>query len=356
MSIITYKCPNCGGPLKFGVDTQNWKCEFCLSTFNNDEVEAMEKKNTEAEPADADAAQEQGAADDEFASKARVYSCTSCGAEIVTDETTAATFCYYCHNPAIIPGQLSGNYKPSKVIPFKIGRDKATEAFIKWCKRKPLLSRKFISDANLKLLSGIYIPFWLFDCDAEGEMSADGRKVRSWTSGDERYTETRYYNVRRAGEATFEGMPADGSQKIEDGLMEAIEPFDYSQMEDFSMAYLSGYFAQKYDMDQNQVFGRIKERIYDYTSHLLRETITGYTTVTVKGCNVNVYDAAADYVLLPAWMFTYSYKGKTYMFAMNGQTGKIGGRLPLSIARMAVWFFGVSAVSFAILVIGGMLL
>jgi predicted RNA-binding Zn-ribbon protein involved in translation (DUF1610 family) len=294
--------------------------------------------------------------DPEFEDKARIYSCTSCGAEIVTDDTTAATFCYYCHNPAILPGQLSGKYRPAKVIPFKFKREAATETFVKWCKKKPLLSRDFITTSQLEYISGLYVPFWLFDCDIKGHISAEARNVRTWVSGDKRYTETKYYDVRRAGKASFGGIPADGSKKIDDELMEVLEPYDYQQMEDFSMSYLSGYLAEKYDVDCTQVYDRISERVKTYSKKLLRDTIRGYNSVTVHNSNINVANVKPTYVLLPTWMFTYEFKGKTYMFAMNGQTGKVAGRLPISKKRAAAWFGIISSVVFIILWIGGMFL
>ncbi|MDF2596393.1 MAG: hypothetical protein K0R69_2734 [Clostridia bacterium] len=359
VSIITYKCPNCGGPLEFNGDTQNWQCEFCLSGFNEEEIKAIEEKSKgstekEEERAEERQAGELQAEDAEFENKARVYSCNSCGAEIVTDETTAATFCYYCHNPAILPGQLAGAYRPAKVIPFKFERQAATELFIKWCKKKPLLSKDFTGASQLELLSGIYIPFWLFDCDIKGGIRADGRTVRTWTSGEHRYTETKHYDVFRAGKASFGGIPADGSKKADDHLMQTLEPYDYSQLQDFSMSYLSGYLAEKYDMDDQDVYGRIETRVQEYSQRLLQNTITGYSSVSVRDCNIDIYESKATYVLLPTWMFTYNYKGKVYMFAMNGQTGKIAGNLPISKLRAMVWFALISAAVFIVLLLGGM--
>lgn len=350
MSTITYKCPNCGAALQFDVDSQKWKCDFCVSSFDKDAISTLEEMLHEEEHQEAH---------EEYTDPdtgLRSYSCNSCGAEIVTDDTTAATFCYYCHNPAIIPSQLAGEFKPSKVIPFKIDRAKATEAFVKWCKKKPLLSRDYMKSSQLKLLSGIYIPFWLFDCDVTGEITADARNIRTWSSGDKRYTETKYYYVSRTAAASFDGIPADGSKKAEDKLMETLEPFDYSQMEPFSMSYLSGYMAERYDVNHEEVFGRIQQRVNQYTDKLLRDTIHGYSSVHVTSCSTDIRSANASYVLLPTWIFTYNYKGKIYIFAMNGQTGKIAGSLPVSKGRAAAWFAGISASIFAVLMIGGFLL
>ena len=352
MAVITYKCPNCGGALEFKSDSQSWQCDFCSSDFNSQDIKAIEKRLLEEE----EKLESQRLQEKRFETEARTYSCTNCGAEIVTDATTAATFCYYCHSPAILPGQLSGKFRPVKVIPFKIKREEATEAFIKWCKKKPLLSKDFTSVSQLKLLSGVYIPFWLFDCDVRGRISAEGRNIRTWVSGDKRYTETKYYDVGRSATARFNGVPADGSKKTDDKLMETLEPFDYSQMEDFTMAYLSGYLAEKYDLDDNAVYGRITQRINGYAERLLRDTISGYNSVSVKSCNVDISKDKATYVLLPTWIFTYSYKGKVHVFAMNGQTGKIAGSLPISKERMAAWFGIISASVFTLLSIGGLFL
>jgi DNA-directed RNA polymerase subunit RPC12/RpoP len=360
VSTITYKCPHCGAPLKFDGDAQNWKCEYCISSFNEKEIRALENKLISEVENPSMAAGEnhthEHSPDDEFTSKARVYSCTSCGAEIVTDDTTAATFCYYCHNPAIIPGQLSEKYKPSRIIPFKLERDKATEAFVKWCKKKPLISKDFTTSSQLEKLSGIYVPFWLFDCKAKGYISAQAKNVRTWRSGDIQYTQTDYFNVSRTAIADFNGVPADGSQKADNKLMEALEPYDYSQMKDFSMAFLSGYFAERYDLSQETVFNSVSNRIQGYAKKLMNNTISGYGSVNVTNCSADIDEANATYVLLPTWMFTYKYKDKTYIFAMNGQTGKITGNLPISKKRLIFRFVAYWAIAFAIMVLGGMLI
>lgn len=354
MSVVTYKCPNCGGPLTFNAEGQNWKCDFCLSTFNNEDIQGQNNEDPKKE--DEEKKQQETSQNAEFEANAKTYSCPSCGAEIVTDATTAATFCYYCHNPTIIPGQLSGKYRPAKVIPYKFDRNAATEIFKNWCKKKPLLSKSFTTSSQLELLSGIYIPFWLFDCDTRGKIVAECKNIRTWTSGDKRYTETKFYSVMRAGVASFNGVPADGSKKMDDKLMEILEPYDYNEMQDFSMTYLSGYFAEKYDVDLDGVMGRLSERINSYSTSLLNGTINGYDSVYVKECSNDIFKTGSQLVLLPTWMFTYKYKDKTYIFAMNGQTGKIAGNLPLSGGRMAAWFGAISAIIFTIIMLGGILL
>lgn len=328
MAVIVYKCANCGGGLEFKAESQNFSCDYCGSEFLEEELSAA---------ASAEALQKEEL-DAEFAQKAKMYSCNSCGAEIVTDETTTATFCYYCHNPAIIAGRLADTNRPAKLIPFQIDKEKATEKFISWCKSKPLLSKTFTTHSELEKLTGIYVPFWLFDCDIRGSMRGEARKIRTYSSGDYNYTETKYYRVAREGIARFRGLPADGSKKMDDKLMYILEPYDYSQLIDFSMSYLSGYYAEKYDLDHKEVFGGISNRIQDYSKSLLRDSISGYSSVNIKNSKIDIKHSDVTYVMLPVWVFTYNYGGKTYIFAMNGQTGKIAGRLPISPKRMAKWF------------------
>ncbi|MBM4764646.1 hypothetical protein [Bacillus sp. B15-48] len=358
MGVIVYKCINCGGPLAFKAESQNWTCDYCLSEFSEQEVKdfiSNEQIKAEATTSE-EVLHQQEVQDKEFADHAKGYTCKSCGAEIVTDDTTAATFCYYCHNPTIIPRRLEGEYRPEKVIPFKLNREKATEAFINWCKKKPLLPKSFTSASQLEKLSGIYVPFWLFDSDTQGQVDGEATRVRSYTRGDIRYTETKYYHVGREGKAIFRDLPADGSKKMDDELMSILEPYNYHDLKDFSMSYLSGYLAEKYDMDQNDVYGRVSNIIRNNMNTLLRQTIQGYSTVSIKNSNVQMKKVEATYVLLPVWMFSYQFKGKTYIFAMNGQTGKIAGRLPISIGRASSWFGMASAGMFAILAVGGLFL
>ncbi|WP_025027852.1 hypothetical protein [Caldalkalibacillus mannanilyticus] len=337
MAVIVYKCANCGGGLEFKAESQDFSCDYCGSVFLEEEINAAASSETQTREIDA-----------EFVQQAKMYSCNSCGAEIVTDETTTATFCYYCHNPAIIAGRLADTNRPAKLIPFQIDKEKATEKFISWCKSKPLLSKTFTTHSELEKLTGIYVPFWLFDCDIRGSMRGEGKNVRSYTRGDYKYTETKYYRVAREGNALFRGLPADGSKKMDDQLMHILEPYDYNQLIDFSMSYLSGYYAEKYDLDHKEVFGGVSNRIRDYSKSLLRDTIGGYSSVHIKSTKIDIKRAKATYALLPVWVFTYNYKGKTYIFAMNGQTGKIAGRLPISPKRMATWFGMISGGAFAL--------
>ncbi len=352
MSILVYKCPQCSAALAFDAEKQSWDCPYCTGSFDLEQLEKIEKEKKQTE---ADNVEKQND-DPDFNSDARVYSCPDCGAQIVTDATTSATFCVFCQNPTIIPSQLSGEFRPSKVIPFKFDKNSATKAFLKWCGKKPLVPKDFKSGPQMEKITGVYLPFWLFNCDVSGSLKANAKRIRSWRSGNTQYTETQHFELFRDGEMCFKRIPTDGSSKMDDKMMDLLEPFHYDALVDFSMSYLSGYLAEKYDHDKKDVFPRIEKRIYDDTMSHLQGTIGGYNSVYVESSNINIDRWDAAYALMPVWMLIYKYKGKDFLFAMNGQTGKVVGKLPLSFLRMAAWFAGMAATIFGVLFLGGMIL
>ena len=221
--------------------------------------------------------QEQAA--NEFAEHTNLYHCSSCGADIMAEDKQTALFCYYCHNPVILSGKLTGDFKPDKVIGFKITREQAASVCSKNGAEKENLFRKISeSEQQLEKMTGLYVPFWVADCDVKADYSGIGKHIRTWSSDGYRYTEIKEFQVERHGNIYVSGVPADGESKIEDLLMESIEPFDYSEIKDFDMSYLSGFYADKYDVDKAGVFPRIKERVTKAgKDHLCKSTFGNYT-------------------------------------------------------------------------------
>ncbi len=247
MPVLEYKCPNCGGGLELNPVNQKMKCPFCLSEFEQAEIERIFAEQEKAK-FNTDGAEEEEKArkDAEFSGSTNIYRCQSCGAEIMADDTTAATFCLYCHNPVVLSARCSGDLRPSRLVPFMTTKEQAISNYKAWCGKKWFVPKEFKAITTAEKISGVYIPFWLADCSVNGMIHAEGKKIRSWTSGNYRYTETRIYDVSRKANGVFRGIPADGSSKAEDGLMDALEPFDYSQLKEFSMNYLSGFLAEIY--------------------------------------------------------------------------------------------------------------
>lgn len=231
--VTNYKCPACTGPLRFDSATGKLQCDFCGSSY---EVAEIEKLYAEKDAQAAGAfrqAEEQAAADGEWASvsgsdwgadaeKLRVYSCPSCGAELICDETTSATSCPYCGNNTIVPGQFSGALKPDYVLPFKLDKAAAVAALKKHYGGKKLLPKAFSNENHIEEVKGVYVPFWLYDGSAEVDVRCHGTKVSGYSTARENVTVTNHYDVRRAGTVRFERVPVDASSKMPDDHMDAL--------------------------------------------------------------------------------------------------------------------------------------
>lgn len=346
-----YNCPNCNARLKFTPETQELSCEYCDSSFS---IEEIQKIYADKEDLVNHKPPEEKAEEDEFAAGTNLYHCSSCGAEIMCDNEQTALFCYYCHNPVILAGKMTGDYKPSKVIGFKITREQAVAKFKEWCGGKKFIPADFKSAQQLEKMTGLYVPFWIADTQTQADFEATGINSRSWTSGGYRYTERREYQVTRRGTINAHGIPADGESKIDDELMEAIEPFDYSELKPFSMSYLSGFFADKYDVDKAAVFPRIRDRANQASREAVRSSLGSYGSMNVRTERYNIQKTDWEYMLLPVWFMTYKYDGKIYEFAVNGQTGKLAGTPPLDTGKLFRLCAGIAAgVAALIYLIGG---
>lgn len=342
--VIEYKCPCCDAGLTFGADTQQLTCAYCDNTFDLNTVrtyyESQQKAQTESFQWDNSHQQEWSEAE---RSSMRAFQCPACGGEIVTDENTAATFCPFCDNPTILPSRVSGGLKPDALIPFKTNKDDAKAAFLKLCKGKPLLPKLFTSQQRIERITGIYVPFWLYDCDADYSGDYKATRIHTWSDSRYHYTKTDHFLLKRRAKASFSGIPMDGSSKMEDTFMESIEPYDYGQLADFDTAYLSGYFADKYDVPSEQGKDRIRQRVDQSVQDALQSSMVGYASVIPTARQLAVNHSKARYVLLPVWMLNTKYNGKLYTFAMNGQTGKMTGSFPVCPKRTVGWFTGICA-------------
>lgn len=367
--VTNYQCPACTGPLHYSAKSGKLECDYCDSSFDVAEIEALyARKEAEAAAAKqaadakAEAAQAAKAEAAEAAAASggwdtsdlsrdwgaeadglRVYSCPSCGAELICDQSTAATACPYCGNPAIVPGQFSGALRPDYILPFCLSKDDAVQALRAHYKGKPFLPRSFTSANHIEQIQGVYVPFWLFDGGAEGAASYRASNTNVFETGDYEITETRHYHVVRAGSLAFEKIPVDASSKMPDDHMDSIEPFDYAQLRPFSTAYLPGYLADKYDVTIDDSRDRADTRCRETLAQALRDTVTGYGACVTEREDIALRRGKVHYALLPVWMLSTKWRGQDFLFAMNGQTGKLVGDLPTDRGRFWGMFAAIAA-------------
>ena len=345
-----YKCPSCGGVLEFDSTLQKMKCPYCGTEVEVEALEAYDAHLNDETPDDMTWDNVQGSSwGEEETAGLRTYICESCGGEIMTDESTAASSCPFCGNPVVMMNQFSGQLKPDYVIPFKLDKEAAKEAYRKHLKGKILLPKSFHDENHIDEIKGVYVPFWLFGAHADASFRYNGTKKAVWDDGDYIYTRTSYYSIFRKGELRFEHVPVDGSTKMADDLMESIEPFDFSEAVDFRTAYLSGYFADRYDISKDDSINRANARIRQSISDTFRSTVNGYQTLEEQDGNVRLTDRSASYALYPVWLLNTTWHDKNFTFAMNAQTGRLVGDLPTDNRKMILFMVGLSLIFMVII-------
>ena len=349
-TVLEYKCPCCGGKIEFDSSIQKMKCPFCDTEFEMDTLKNYDAVLNDQTPTQMEWDRAQSAHWNEDETKNMlIFSCHSCGGEIICDKTTAATHCPFCGNPVVMMGHFAGDLRPDLIIPFKLDKEAAVAAFKNHLKGKALLPKAFSKDSHIEEIKGVYVPFWLFDGTVDADMRFQGTRVNSVTTGREIITTTEYYRVRRSGVVSFDKIPADASSKMPDAHMDAIEPYDYSELKPFSNAYLPGFLADKYDVKPEDCYARVDLRAQNTAEELLSGTVSGYASCTPESRQISVRRSRTSYALLPVWLLATNYDGKNYLFAMNGQTGKLIGDLPVSKGKMLAWFAGIALPLMALL-------
>lgn len=345
-ALLEYKCPCCGGAIAFDSSVQKMKCPYCDTEFEMDALRAQDEALRQEQEQTEDMSWDTGAGSDWQPGEAdgmRVYTCKSCGGEIVGDENTGATACPYCGNPVVMTGAFTGALRPDLVIPFQLDKEAAKKAFAQHLQGKRLLPKAFKDENHIDEVKGVYVPFWLFNAEADADLRYRATRVHSWSDSNYDYTETQYFSVLRSGSLAFDNVPVDGSSKMADDLMESIEPFDLRGAVDFQTAYLAGYLADKYDVTAEESVNRANQRIRESTEDAFRSTVQGYATVMPEHSSLRLKNGRAKYALYPVWLLNTTWQNKKYTFAMNGQTGKFVGNLPMDKGAFWKWFWGVTA-------------
>lgn len=357
MEACSYLCPNCGAPMEYNVSILKMSCSHCgnvmevweLEELYSGDNETLNKENTDKNH------NVTGEFEDNYRTgDFKVYRCKGCGAEVLTDENTAATFCSFCGRPSLMEDRLTGESMPSVVIPFKIKKEQALDIYKEWVKKGVLTPSTLKTQSTIEKITGMYVPFWLYDYNAGFDMTAKCTRVRTERVGEYEYIHTDHYIVNRSVETEYEKIPADASEKMPDDIMDKLEPFIYNDLTEFEMPYLSGFYAEKYNYDSEQMAPRVEERVKDYIYSATMDTVIGYSSVQVIKQHTRLGRRRARYSLLPVWVLNYKYMNKDYMFTLNGQTGKIVADRPISKQKMLLWFLGITSISFTLLFTAGL--
>ena len=362
MPVLIYSCINCGGPVRYDIADKMFKCEYCGSKYTLDEMNKAFPDNengsiwnkVNAEPQEAARFEKSDVLNAEVKEAVvNAYSCPSCGAEIMADsDTLAAAYCVFCQTPVTISERLlSGHSLPSRVIPFKITREDAFEIYQNKMKNKPLLPKVFKEKIVSKDLKAVYIPFRLYDAGCSARITAKCQNITSWSDNDYNYTKTDTYEARRYGAMHFAQVPENASDKMDDDRMREIEPFKMEELTPFSAKYLSGHFAEAPTTKESDLRGSLYRRLKPEAERTMLKTISGYDRVSISSSNVSVDSADSEYVMLPVWMFLTTFKNKEFIFAINGQTGRFAGKLPVDWVYAVSIFLKLAIIVFVVLFI-----
>ncbi len=343
---MTFKCPCCGGFLEFDPTQQKFKCYYCGQVLSEDDL----RDQSEAREAEAETVQTESAPVDEHL---KTYQCQMCGAEIVTEETTAATRCYFCHSPVVLHDRLDDDFRPDGVIPFQLSKEEAEKQFLAHVQKKKFVDRAFFNGAQLEMFSGVYYPWWYADVEGEVQFEGEGTRKSVYTTSSEVVTTKHVYRVLREGEVVCRNLARKALLKADAKLSDGIHPYDVSGIKSYASGYLSGFLAEKRDVPETAAKGEMVREADSLVAHWMENN---HPYVTLKGATrftpVNV---KTKYVLLPAWVLTYKggKDGAPYYYLMNGQTGRVCGHFPIDKKRLLATALGVGIAVFLLLCGGG---
>ena len=374
MAGVTYKCPNCGSYIAFNPDHQDWKCDSCGSVYDEKTLLAKaEEYQKQAEADNAQYAQEHSdhdghnhaagqtqetaepAADsasnppsDSGSGNQVVYHCPSCGSEIMTDETTVATNCYYCHNPMVLQGKLTADMKPDQVLPFSVSKEKAIDQFMQWVSKKRFVPSGFFARDRVKQMEGVYYPHFVTKCELDGRYEGEGLRATVVDAGEYIVTTTEHFAIARQADITFSNVMRPALKSTDRKLSDGIHPFPLDDLKPFSGAYLSGFLAERRDLTAADATADVEEELTGYVSPLLTQTV--HYTAYNGSSTANIKNRQSKYVLLPTWVLTYIKGGEKdpYYYVMNGRTGSVCGKLPINKGKLRLYGLGIAVALFAV--------
>ncbi|MBE6993186.1 MAG: TFIIB-type zinc ribbon-containing protein [Ruminococcaceae bacterium] len=326
-SIAEQKCPGCGATMRFDPQQGKLVCDYC-GTVMDIPTDEPTVEQTQMEGFDFDSLNEQAV--DLKAENLPVYNCVSCSAEVIAAPGEFSLTCPYCGNNIVLTDKISGPLRPNGMIPFKIDSKSLPAAMNRFYKNKALLPKNFFSQSTMSKVTGVYVPFWVFDGTMSGTARYRAQNTMSTRQGDYIVSETSHYDLVRDANLTFQDVPVDATGTVEDALMDSLEPFDMNEVKPFDMKYLAGFTASRFDLAKNDIAQRAEDRMRSSADAVLdHEGTAGYQSATRIGGSLKA-DLKAKYLLFPVYMFDIMHGGKSYSFAVNGQTGKVVGNLPIS--------------------------
>lgn len=330
--ITDKKCPNCGATVTFDPTSGKLHCEYC-----GYECE-LPKPETEDQICEMDFEAALHRESFEWGTQKKSVQCKQCGAVTIYDALETAAVCPFCGSPSVMPAATNDSIVPGGVCPFSVTKEKASINFFVWLKKKWFAPRKAKKSARPRAFQGVYLPYWTFDSQTTSNFTARAgydKKVRKKDGSYE--TKTDWRPVSGVFQEFIDDETVIASKREEISCVKECEPFQLDQLIPYSPQVLAGFAAERYsiglkegwEMAQQSIHTKLKSNIQSYVKsrwHCDRVSSVMFSTI---------YDNITyKYILLPVWISSFKFKDKVYQFAVNGQTGKVGGKAPVSAFRV----------------------
>ncbi len=325
---MIYKCPNCNGALEYNPAEDKMQCAHCGNSYfmwELDEAAVEYHENvpsqSEIEEKKIDFTKEHTIYDEPEFIECKVYTCSTCGAELSVSDKEVSTYCAYCGQPTIVYNRVDKTQKPKYIIPFKITKEDAETAIRKKLK-KGFFVPKEVKKFEAERITGIYLPYFLYDVTFY-------HKVKVSYGKD-------YSNIVE-GDCNFVQVCQDASKSVEDELSYALEPYDLTELQEFEPGYLSGFYADRFDLSGRQLTNTVGRKCKQMFDNELAKRERGKVIDLLK-CPYKFEITKMDYALMPVWFMTFRYQDIPYTMMVNGQTGKVVGTVPFARNRVIITF------------------
>lgn len=343
----SYKCSSCGGDMAFDPQAQTLKCPFCGSVA---EVEVEMRAII-----DRDFDQAEEAANINWGAIKKVFHCNNCGADSIIDGNSTAQFCAFCGSTHIIKYEEAAGIAPEGMIPFKVEKRTAEENFNNWIKKRFFAPAALKTTYRKQSLSGAYIPFWAYSCDAESNYTAEAGKHYYVTEKkpvkkegktemvEQKVKKTRWQPVSGNFNRSFRDLIINASKQIKNAVIARVEPFKLDELVPYAPGYLAGFLAEKYSIGLKEGWEEARKRIDRDIESGIRTHIGADEVRNIK-VNSVYKNRRYKHLLLPVWISSYTFNNKIYHFMVNGQTGKVSGESPVSAGKVIALLAAIAAV------------
>ena len=325
------KCPSCGATVVFDPESGGMLCEFCGYKC---QLPTAESGN---EICEMDFESATKTASFEWGTQKKSVVCKQCGAETIYDALETAAVCPFCGSTSVMPASSEDSMAPGAVCPFAISKEKAGEKFTSWIKGKLFTPSKAKKNAKPESFQGVYLPYWTYDAQTTSNFTARAGKDHRVKRGDSYVTETTWRSVSGVYQEFIDDETVVASKRNENSGVKACEPFDFTKLVPYSPQVVAGFIAERYsiglkdgwEIAQKSIKQQLQNNIHRYIK-------TNWNADRVDSLHFSTLysNITYKYILVPVWISSFKYNDKVYQFVVNGQTGKVGGKAPISALRV----------------------